>query len=286
MGTACGVTLRKRQALSADGELGEPGDIAGTFGSLCVLLPQQVCRLLNVNACGSVHEPYIRLGGHLRPKTGNYNLALSWRRRRLLGVNGRSSCEGEWRCEASRAQKRCVWGPCLVRCAGPCGTVAGAAALRRHCGAAWARRRAERKVRLSSEPLRGTWSPGAAGQSFFSDVHGLVESGSRPRGACAGELSQGQLERMRRSLCATAPAPRGRPVSPGALVPVLHLGSMQTPGVSGHLHRPEDPRESRGSVFTSPAPSRNPWLPMSRTTCSESRSAHSWLNWDPGEAHT
>ena len=26
----------------------------------------------------------------------------------------------------------------------------------------------------------GTWSPGAAGQSFFSDVCGLVESGRRP----------------------------------------------------------------------------------------------------------
>lgn len=132
-----------------------PGDIAGTFGFLCVLLPQQVCRLLNVNACGSVHEPYIRLGGHLRPKAGNYNLAFSWRRCRLLGVNGRSSCEGEWRCEASHVQKRCVWGPCLVRCAGPCGMVASAAALRRHCGATWARRRGERKVRLSSEPLGG-----------------------------------------------------------------------------------------------------------------------------------
>lgn len=99
----------------------------------------------------------------------------------------------------------------------------------------------------------GTWSPGAAGQSFFSDVRGLVESGSRPRGACTGELSQGQLEGMGRSLCATAPAPRGRPVSPGDLVPVLHLGSMQTPDVSGHLHRPEDPRESRG-LFSPPPP--------------------------------
>lgn len=28
MGTACGVTLRERQALSAGGELGEPGDAA------------------------------------------------------------------------------------------------------------------------------------------------------------------------------------------------------------------------------------------------------------------
>ena len=117
MGTACGVTLRELQALSAGGELVSqgtslcsqpgPGDIAGTFGSLCV--PQAAptsCGLLNVNACGSVHEPHIRLGGHLRAKTGNYNSALSWRRRRLLRVNGRSSCEGEWRREASHAQKR------------------------------------------------------------------------------------------------------------------------------------------------------------------------------------
>lgn len=49
--------------------------------------------------------------------------------------------------------------------------------------------------------------------------------------------------------------------------------------------RPEDSRERRGSVFASPAPSHNPWLPVSRTTCSVSRSVHSWLNWDPGEAH-
>lgn len=114
-----GVTPRERRALSAGGEpaeLGElgdaallaipPGDIAGTFGSLCVLLPQQVCCLLNVNACGSVHEPHIRLGGHLRAKTGNYNLTLGWRHQKLLGENGRSPCEGGWRREASRAQKR------------------------------------------------------------------------------------------------------------------------------------------------------------------------------------
>ena len=116
MGTAYGVTLREPQALSAGGELGEPGDAAllaaGTRGHpwdlwfpLRAAAPTS-CRLLNVNACGSVHKPHVRLGGHLRAKTGNYNLALSWRRQKLLWVNGRSSCEGEWRREASRARKR------------------------------------------------------------------------------------------------------------------------------------------------------------------------------------
>lgn len=80
----------------------------------------------------------------------------------------------------------------------------------------------------------GTWSPGAARHSFFTVVHGLVESGSWPGGAEPG--SAGKCGQRKEPVCRPT-CTHGWPCLPGTVVPALPLGSMQTPGFSGHLQQ-------------------------------------------------
>lgn len=81
---------------------------------------------------------------------------------------------------------------------------------------------------------------------------------------------------------------QGRACLPGSPGPRPCTSARCRPQASQVICTGQKIPERAGGLSSSPRPlPRNPTvLPMSRTTCSESRSAHSWLNWDPGEAHT
>lgn len=173
---------------------------------------------------------------------------------------------------AKTAVVRCVWGPYPARCPGPCGTVASAAALRRCLGATWARRRGERKVRLSLEPLRGRGA-----QEQLDIVFSLLSMGWWSQGAGPEGLSRGQLESVGRgrSLCAAPPAPTDGPVSPGPWSPPCPWARCRPQASWVISSRPKSPMRA-GGLSLPPRPSRDPWLPVSRTTCSVSVSVNGW----------
>lgn len=113
--------------------------------------------------------------------------------------------------------------------------------------------------------FRGTWSPGAARQNFSSVVRGLVESGSWPGGVEPG--SAGKCGQRKEPVCRPT-CTHGRPCLPG------NPGPHPAPGLDAdprHLGSSPAGRKSpvrEGVCLHLPAPSHNPWLPVSLTTCS------------------